>query len=266
MPSLMSEIGGGARQPPRNSVVASAETVNMLMYSARKNNANFIERVLGVEPAGQLALALGEVERQPVGLADHRDDVDDEREQAGQDVPERGLRRHDLRGRHRPGVDEHGDQREAHRDLVGDHLRGRAQRAEQRVRRAGRPAGEHDAVDADGGDREDEQHGDREVGELQRGQVAEHRDRRPNGMTAKETKAIVAAIIGATMKTSLVGRRRGDVLLEHRLHAVGERLQQAERAGAVGAGTLLHPADDAALEPDHEERADQQEDEDQRRP
>ena len=38
-----SDSGNGARQPPRNSVVASAETVTMLMYSARKNSANFIE-------------------------------------------------------------------------------------------------------------------------------------------------------------------------------------------------------------------------------
>src|SRR5664279_2945224 len=30
----------GARQPPKKSVVASAETVTMLMYSARKNIAN----------------------------------------------------------------------------------------------------------------------------------------------------------------------------------------------------------------------------------
>src|ERR687890_2702737 len=36
-----SEIGQGARHPPRNSVAASAETVTMLMYSARKNSANF---------------------------------------------------------------------------------------------------------------------------------------------------------------------------------------------------------------------------------
>jgi hypothetical protein len=32
-----------------------------------------------VEAADQLALALGQVERQPVGLTDHRDQVDDER-------------------------------------------------------------------------------------------------------------------------------------------------------------------------------------------
>src|ERR671917_2402593 len=35
------EIGHGARQPPRKSVAASAETVTMLMYSARKKRANF---------------------------------------------------------------------------------------------------------------------------------------------------------------------------------------------------------------------------------
>src|SRR6185503_3287374 len=35
------DSGHGARQPPRNSVVASAETVTMLTYSARKNSANF---------------------------------------------------------------------------------------------------------------------------------------------------------------------------------------------------------------------------------
>src|SRR3954466_13286556 len=34
-------IGQGARQPPRNRVAASAETVTMLTYSARKKSANF---------------------------------------------------------------------------------------------------------------------------------------------------------------------------------------------------------------------------------
>src|SRR5579875_49581 len=35
------EIGQGARHPPRNRVVASPATVVMLTYSARKNRANF---------------------------------------------------------------------------------------------------------------------------------------------------------------------------------------------------------------------------------
>src|SRR3712207_8057349 len=44
--------------------------------------------------------------------------------------------------------------------------------------------------------------------------------------------------------------RAPDVLLEEQLDAVGEALQQAERADPVGAGTLLHAGDDAALGPD----------------
>ena len=43
MPSLIAAMPGGACQPPRNIVVASAETVNMLMYSPRKNIAKRIE-------------------------------------------------------------------------------------------------------------------------------------------------------------------------------------------------------------------------------
>ena len=42
-PAQTWSIQNGACQPPRNSVVASAETVAMLMYSARKNSANFSE-------------------------------------------------------------------------------------------------------------------------------------------------------------------------------------------------------------------------------
>ena len=42
MPSLISVSGGGACQPPRKSVVARAETVNMLTYSPRKNIPNFM--------------------------------------------------------------------------------------------------------------------------------------------------------------------------------------------------------------------------------
>ena len=94
--------------------------------------------VLGVEAADQLALGLGEVEGGAVGLADHRDHVDDERRQQDQAEPQRVLRGDDLRRRHRAGVEEDRDEREAHRDLVGDHLRARAQAAEQGVRRAAR--------------------------------------------------------------------------------------------------------------------------------
>ena len=53
------EIGHGARQPPRNSVVASADTVAMLMYSARKNIAYFIDEYSVRKPATSSPSASG---------------------------------------------------------------------------------------------------------------------------------------------------------------------------------------------------------------
>src|SRR3954451_3557726 len=51
--------GHGACQPPRNSVVASAETVVRLMYSARKNMANLIEPYSVWNPATSSLSASG---------------------------------------------------------------------------------------------------------------------------------------------------------------------------------------------------------------
>src|SRR3954462_6529095 len=55
----MSDRGHGARQPPRNSVVASAETVATLMYSARKNMANLIDAYSVWKPATSSVSASG---------------------------------------------------------------------------------------------------------------------------------------------------------------------------------------------------------------
>jgi hypothetical protein len=171
IPSLIARCrrGLGAAEEHRGGQRGHGEHVDVL---AEEEHREAHRAVLGVEATGELALALGEVERQPVRLADHRDDVDEEAEERRDDEPQPALGVDDLRGRHRPGVQEHGNERQAHGDLVGDHLRRRAQAAHQRVRRARRPAGEHDAVDADAGDRQHEQHRDRDVGELQRGACA----------------------------------------------------------------------------------------------
>ena len=91
-------------------------------------------------------------------------------------------------------------------------------------------------------------------------------DSGPNGITAKVTNAGIAAITGASDEDDLVGGLRDDVLLQRQLHAVGEALQQAERAVDVGADPVLHPGDDPALEPDVEQRQHHQDHEDQRRP
>ena len=181
-----------------------------------------------------------------------------------QAVPEVVLGRDDLGGRQRAGVEEDRDQREPHRDLVGDHLRARAQAAEQGVRRAAGPAAEHDAVDADRGDRHHEQHGHRHVGELQRrldapkhvdlGAERDHREgheRRHRRDDRREEE------------DRLVGGLGDDVLLERQLHAVGERLEQAEGAVHVGADAVLHPGHHPALPPDVEQREQHQDHEDQ---
>src|SRR5690625_3295795 len=59
MPSLMADSGHGARQPPRNNVAATAETLSMLTYSARKNQANFIEEYSTMCPATSSPSAYG---------------------------------------------------------------------------------------------------------------------------------------------------------------------------------------------------------------
>src|SRR3954469_604007 len=58
-PSSMVDSGQGARQPPRNKVAASAATVVMLMYSARKNIANLIDEYSVWNPATSSLSASG---------------------------------------------------------------------------------------------------------------------------------------------------------------------------------------------------------------
>src|SRR3954454_6658406 len=58
-PSSTADSGQGARQPPRNNVVASADTVVTLMYSARKNMANLIEAYSVWNPATSSVSASG---------------------------------------------------------------------------------------------------------------------------------------------------------------------------------------------------------------
>ncbi len=157
--------------------------------------------------------------------------------------------------------------RQPHRDLVGDHLGGAAKPAEQGVGRAGRPASEHDPVDADRRDRQDEEHGDRKVGQLQRrldacprdpddGAQGDHRER-DERRGARDHRG--------EEEDELVRVDRCEVLLEHQLHAVGQALQQPEGTVHVGPDPVLHPGDHATLCPDAEEGEQNQQDEDRQR-
>ena len=125
--------------------------------------------------------------------------------------------------------------------LVGHHLRRGPHGAEQRVLRAGGPAGQHHAVDRDRAAGEDEQHADGRVGQLEQGLVAEeldrtllllvehpadrdHREHEERGDQREE---------GGEDEHGPVGAVRDQVLLEEELDAVGEGLEDAERTGPV---------------------------------
>ncbi len=71
-----------------------------------------------------------------------------------------------------PGAKDDADQREAESEFVADQLRGGAERAEQGILVVRRPAGERDAVDADGGDAEDHEQADVDVGDLEEMEIA----------------------------------------------------------------------------------------------
>src|SRR5580692_6919397 len=219
-------------------------------------------RVLGVVPGDQLALALWQVERQPVGLADHGEQVDDERDRQQPRVPLVRLSIDDRAGGQRARVQEHGHEGQPHRDLVADHLRGGSHRAEQRVGRSRGPARQHDPVHANRAHREHQQHRYREVGDLQRGVVVEDRHLRAPRDDREADEGRRRGQHRRHHEDELVRGPRDDVFLQRQLERVRDRLQQAERPGPVRPRAVLHPADDPALGPDHEHRGQQQEEED----
>ena len=103
----------------------------MFAYSARKNTANIIPEYSTWKPADDLALALGHVERVAVGLGEAGDEVDDEEREAAAARTSRRSRsapswRATICGEvHALPGHERAHEREAHGELVGDHLRAR---------------------------------------------------------------------------------------------------------------------------------------------
>ncbi len=141
--------------------------------------------VLGVEPADELLLGLDEVEGRVVRLGGRRDEEDHERHERAQPVP----------------VDARSSRACSHACCAAivcvesvcawistpriaspnaasydSSCAVDADRPEQRVLRTRRPPGEHHAVHAETRHREDEQHPDGQLGDLQVGRVAEDRD------------------------------------------------------------------------------------------
>ena len=125
--------------------------------------------VLGVIAGDKLGLGLGQIEGGAVGFGVGGHQVDEEGDdlQAAEDVPAdeavRRLRGNDGAQINGPGAQHDAHQRQAEGELIADQLGGGAQRAEERVLVVGAPAGERDAVDADGGDTQDDEQADVDV-------------------------------------------------------------------------------------------------------
>ncbi len=108
------------------------------------------------------------------------------------------LRVDDGRQVERTDQQQHGDDHEADGDFVGDHLRRRAQRAEERILRVRRPAAHDDAVDAERRDREDVEDADVEVGDHPLAPAIAD-----SGITAQAASAVTVVTIGASRKIAL---------------------------------------------------------------
>ncbi len=170
-------------------------------------------------------------------------------------MPElRVLRLDDLAEVQRAGEQKHGDDDEADGDLVGDHLRRRAQRRKEWILRVRGPAAHDHAVNRQRRDGEDVERADVEVGDSPALVDRDHRPGRERQQRHDE---------GREQEHALVGAGRDDRLLQHELEQVGEGLQQPPRAHHVGAAAQLHRRPDLAVgvkdvgdedEEDHEER------------
>src|SRR6202044_2668134 len=103
---------------------------------------------------------------------------------------------------------------------------------------------------------------DRKVGHLQRRLVVEDRHLRAPRDDREGDEGRRAREDRRDEEDQLVDPGGGDVLLQRQLERVRDRLQQPKGPGPVRAGPVLHPADHPALKPDHEDRGEQQEHED----
>ena len=81
----------------------------------------------------------------------------------------------------------------------------------------------------------------------------------PMGTIANARNAGSSDRYGARKKILPVGGVGHRLFLEEQLDAVGERLEQSERAGAVGTDAVLHARDHLAQEPDVQEHRQQHE-------
>src|SRR5581483_559696 len=206
-------------------------------------------RVLRVVAGDELLLGLGQVERRAARLRDAAEEEDDKPDELRRGIREEvPLARDDVRQVERAPEDDDAENAERERDLVRDELRARAHRAEDRVLRLRRPAADDEAVDPDRAEREDRDQADRDVRDLAVDPPAVHRPARPPRDEGERGDRGEGGDDRREDVRQLDRRRRRERLLADELDEVGDRLQEAELAGAVRAVAELHPAHQLPLD------------------
>ena len=143
-----------------------------------------------------------------------------------------GLRAHDADHAERAGHQDDAHQRHRHGDLVADQLGGSAKARQQRPLAVRGVAGQDDPVHTHRGDRHDIEQADVDVGDEQRHVVPEEPHVLPEGNDGVDDQGRYHRQDRREGEHPLIGSRRRDVLLQHQLHRVGDRLQRAVRAHA----------------------------------
>src|SRR5258706_4170672 len=212
------------------------------------------------EARHELRFRLGKIERRTIGLGKSRDEEQHKhRKQEGREhIPAAdigALRPHDVGEVQGAREQQDGDQDEADRDLVRDHLGSRAQRAQEGVFRIRRPASHDDPVDAERRDREEVQNAHIDIGDDPAGSDGNDR---PGGHGKRE------GYERRQEEHALVRARGDDGLFQYELDEVGEALQQSESAYDVRAPAQLcgrpHLAVEEKKEGKHHQEADGEED------
>ena len=211
----------------------------------------------------EFAFGFGQVEGQAVNFAGGADAVDDERGEQGERPPELSLSGDNLRGGHGTRHEEHAHEGQSHGQFIGDDLRGGTHGAVQGQGRAGRPATQNNAVQAQRGDRQNVQGGDGHVGQLQRRRDVSDRHVRTHRDDRVDAERRESRDRGSQEVQEPLGSAGPHVLLEEELTGVGERLEQAEGTSHVRAGTRLHAAQASALDPQGQQHVSDEENDDE---
>ncbi len=129
---------------------------------------------------------------------------------------------------------------EPKRQFITDHLGSGAQAAQGGVLVIGRPAGQGDAVDGDGGDGEHVERAHVDIGQAQAEFLAKERDGRTPGNDAGDDERGDNGDDRGKDKEQLIRIGGSDLFFEDQFEGIRDWLQNAARTGAIGSDAHLH--------------------------